>query len=127
MTFCRRTDVRGFKCAPGVQNRVLKDGSGLGHCARVRCFSMCCHMILHVHHQVLFNAMHLFQVAKDVPHLLLHHLAALLLVGFRLPQPLYVDPVGGVCPLAPFEVAPQISILVCICCQMMFHLIHGHL
>ena len=77
--------------------------------------------------QVLLYLVGLLQVAQYIPDLLINHLAALLPVDLRLPQAPDVDPVGGVCTLAPLHVAPEIAILVGISCQMMFHLVHGHL
>ena len=77
--------------------------------------------------KVFLNLVCLLQVAQYVPDLLLNHQPALLPVDLRLPQAPDVDPVGGVCTLAPLHVAPEIAILVGISCQMVFHLIHGHL
>ena len=62
--------------------------------------------------KVFLNLVCLLQVPQDVLHLLFYHLPPLLPVGSCLSQPPDVHPVGGVGTPAPFEVAPEIAILV---------------
>ena len=78
-------------------------------------------------HQVLLDAMHLFQVTQDILDLLRHHLVALLPVGSCLSEAIYVHPVGGVGTTATLKVAPEIALVICVGGNVGFHLTHGHL
>ena len=78
-------------------------------------------------HLVFLNPMGLFKVTEDVIHLLAYHLAAVLLVLHRCPQPPHVHTVGGVGGLAPLQVAPKVAIGISVGCQMVLHILQCHL
>ena len=68
-----------------------------------------------------------FQVAQDVLDLLSNHLPPILLILIRCPEPPQVDPVRGVCPLTPFQMAPKVAVVIYIVQNMVFHILQAHL
>ena len=54
-------------------------------------------------------------------NLLLYHLPAVFLTPARCLETPHIDPVGGVCVLAPLKVAPEVAVVVSVVSNVLLH------